>query len=97
MRLVCLLLAAVMLAPAQIEDTPKPPVVLPNGKLQRDEIRKIEHQKSVEESAQLERLAQEVKDDIEQSGDYSVSVKTLKKLDDIEKLTKSIRARIKRS
>jgi hypothetical protein len=38
-----------------------------------------------------------VKEDLDQAGEFSVSVKTLKKLDDIEKLSKSIRARMKRS
>ena len=97
MRLACLLFAAVMLAPAQIQDGPKPSVVLPSGKLQHDEVIKMEHQKTIEDAAQLLKLSQEVKDDFDQTGLYAVSAKTLKKLDDIDKLARGMRARIKRS
>jgi hypothetical protein len=97
MRLLCLFLAAVTLAPAQITDTDPPPVVLPSGKLQRDEIIKLEHQRNLEDAAQLVRLSQEVKDDLDQKGEYVLSIKTLKKLDDIDKLTKNLRSRMKRN
>jgi hypothetical protein len=70
---------------------------LPNGKLQRDEIIKAEHKKNVEDAATLARLAQEVKDDIDNSDSYIVSVKTLKKIDDIDKLAKGIRGRLARN
>ncbi len=71
-------------------------VRLPSGKLQRDEIIQAEHKKNREDAAALARLAQEVKDDLDNGDSYIVSVKTLKKLDDIEKLDKGIRARLKR-
>jgi hypothetical protein len=71
-------------------------VRLPSGRMQRDEIIEAEHKKNQEDAATLARLAQEVKDDLDNSGRYIVSVKTIKKLDDIEKLDKGIRARLKR-
>jgi hypothetical protein len=71
-------------------------VRLPSGRMQRDEIIEAEHKKNQEDAAALARLAQEVKDDLDNSERYIVSVKTIKKLDDIEKLDKGIRARLKR-
>jgi hypothetical protein len=104
MRRLCLLFAVVVLALAQHQGVPTPStpesssndVRLPSGKLQRDEIIQAEHKKNQEDAAALARLAQEVKDDLDNGDSYIVSVKTLKKLDDIEKLDKGIRARLKR-
>jgi hypothetical protein len=72
-------------------------VKLPNGKSQRDEMVKEGHKKDLENAAELARLANELKEEVEASGNFVVSVKTLKKLDDIEKLTRSIRGRLKRN
>ena len=41
---------------------------LPNGKLQQDEILKLEHNRSVQEAHQLVELSQALAKDIEQSG-----------------------------
>jgi hypothetical protein len=80
---------------------PPPPnadsdATFPNGKSQREAILKQDHKKNLEDAAQMAKLAQEVSDDIEKDDRYVVSMKTLKKLDDIEKLTKSIRGRLKK-
>jgi hypothetical protein len=82
-------------------DLPAPPdrsdnVRLPNGKLQRDEILKADQQRNLADAAELARLAAEVKEDIEKNDRYVVSVKTLKKLDDIAKLTRNIHGRLNR-
>jgi|SRR5580658_259662 hypothetical protein len=71
-------------------------VRLPNGKLQRDEILKADQERNLADAAELARLAAEVKDDIEKNDRYVVSVKTLKKLDDIAKLTRNIHGRLNR-
>jgi hypothetical protein len=44
----------------------------------------------------LLRLSEEVKADLEKGDRYVVSVKTLKKTEEIEKLARSIRGRLKR-
>jgi hypothetical protein len=80
---------------------PAPPgrsdnVRLPNGKLQRDEILKADQERNLTDAAELARLAAEVKEDIEKNDRYVVSVKTLKKLDDIAKLTRNIHGRLNR-
>jgi hypothetical protein len=68
---------------------------LPNGKLQKDEILKAEHQQNIKDAAQLADLAQQLQQDLEKN-DYTVlSISTLKKTDDIEKLAKRIRARLR--
>jgi hypothetical protein len=78
-------------APDKSED-----VRLPNGKLQREEMLKADYSRNMADAAELARLAAEVKDDIEKSDRYAVSVKTLKKLDEIAKLTRGIHGRLNR-
>ncbi len=73
-----------------------PDVQLPNGKSQSDEIMKLEHKKNLEDAATMAKLAQEVSEDLEKEDRYVMSLKTIKKLDDIEKLAKTIRGRIKK-
>jgi hypothetical protein len=77
---------------------PEPPegVRLPNGKLQREEILKADYQKTLEDVRALSKLADELKVDLEKS-DYNVlSVGTLKKTDDINRLAKRIHDRLRR-
>ncbi len=82
-------------------ESPLPPetpedVRLPNGKLQREEILKADYQKTLEDARALSKLAAELKVDLEKS-DYNVlSVGTLKKTDDIDRLARRIRDRLKR-
>lgn len=78
--------------PDSLESDPK----LPNGKSQRDEILKADHIKSRGDAEQLTKLTGEVKAELDKSEWHVVSVATLKKLDEIEKLTKRIRSRLKR-
>jgi hypothetical protein len=68
---------------------------LPNGKLQRDEILKAEFQKSREDARELFKLAEELKSDLEKNDRYVLSIATLKKTEDIEKLAKRIHDRLK--
>jgi hypothetical protein len=69
---------------------------LPNGKSQRDEILKEDYKRNLDDAAELVKLAEDLKTDLERDDRYIVSVKTLKKTDDIEKLVKNIRGRLKR-
>jgi hypothetical protein len=69
---------------------------LPNGKSQREEILKLDHKKNLEDAAAMAKLAGEVSEDLEKDDRFVVSLKTLKKLDDIEKLAKNIRGRLKK-
>ena len=72
-------------------------VKLPNGKSQKDEIIRVDYERNLRDAGELARLAEEVKDDLEKGDRYLVSSKTLKKLDDVEKLSKDIRQRLRRN
>ena len=70
-------------------------VRLPNGKVQRDEILKAEYQQNLKDAAQLADLAEQLKQELEKSDRYVLSVSTLKKTDEIEKLAKKIGSRLR--
>ena len=70
-------------------------VRLPNGKLQKDEILKAEHEQNLKDAAQLTDLAQQLQQDLEKEDRFVLSMATLKKTEDIEKLAKKIRSRLR--
>lgn len=80
-------------SPSSTED--ETDVRLPNGKVQRDEILKAEHQQNLKDAARLADLAEQLKADLEKNDRYVLSISTLKKTDEIEKLVKNIRARLR--
>jgi hypothetical protein len=69
---------------------------LPNGKSQREAIVKDDYKRNLEDAAQLAKLAEELRSDLEKGGKNVVSVKQIKQTEEIEKLARSIRARLKR-
>src|SRR6266852_3041480 len=71
-------------------------VRLPNGKSQREEMLKEDYKKNLEDAAELVKMAEDLRADLERDDRYVLSVKTLKRTDDIEKLVKNIRGRLKR-
>jgi len=73
-----------------------PDVQLPNGKSQHDEILKAEHKKNLEDAASMAKLAEEVSEELEKDDRFVMSLKTLKKLDEIERLAKAVRGRLKK-
>jgi hypothetical protein len=75
---------------------PDEPVRLPNGKLQQEEMLKLDHDKDVADARDLARLATELKDEIEKGSPHVLSVGAIRKTEDIEKLAKRIRGRIRR-
>jgi hypothetical protein len=100
LSLIVLLLGA-SFAQAPIPPRPTPPgqendTRLPNGKLQRDEIAKADYKKNLDDATELARLAAEVSSDLQKESAYVVSLKTIKKTEDIEKLARNIRGRLKK-
>ena len=83
--------------PAQSPPEKQEEIRLPNGKLQRDEILKAEHEQNVKDAAQLVEMARQLELDIEKNDRFVFSLSTLKKTDDIEKLVRKIRARLRHS
>jgi hypothetical protein len=77
------------------EDNPKN-VRLPNGKSQTDEILKDDYAKNLKDARDLTGLARGLEEDLEKNEAFVFSLSTLKKLDDMERLTKRIRSRMKR-
>ena len=71
-------------------------VRLPGGKLQKEEILKADHEKSVKDAAQLIDLAESLKAELEKDDTHVLSLSSLKKTEEIEKLAKRIRTRLKR-
>ena len=68
---------------------------LPNGKSQKDEILKAEHEQNLKDAAQLVELSEQLKEELEKNDRYVVSMSTVKKTDDIEKLVRKIRSRLR--
>ena len=73
----------------------KPDVRLPSGKLQRDEILKAEHEQNLKDAAKLSELADDLKQTLEKEDRYVFSLSTIKKTEDIEKLARKIRTRLR--
>jgi hypothetical protein len=77
-------------------NTPDEDVRLPSGKKQKDEILKADYEQNVKDAQELIVISKSFEEDLEKDDRYVLSVSSLKKLDEIEKLTKRIRARLKR-
>jgi len=71
-------------------------VRLPSGKLQKDEILKADHEKNVEDAAKLAKLADDLRAGIEKSDHNVLSVDLLKQTEEIEKLARRIRSRMRK-
>lgn len=90
-----LILTAVLCVQAQAPKFPDEPK-LPDGRSQKEEILKSEHAKSLQDADELFKLSEELKIDLEKNDRHVVSVATIRKLEEIEKLAKRIRGRLKR-
>lgn len=69
---------------------------LPNGKNQTDEILKDDYEKNLKDARDITSLARGLEEDLEKNEAFVFSLASLKKLDDMERLTKRIRSRMKR-
>ena len=76
-------------------DSPRD-VKLPNGKSQREEVLKADYEKTLQDAAQLVKLSEELQDDLIKEDRHVLSLASLKKAEDIEKLAKKIRTRLKK-
>jgi hypothetical protein len=95
-----LILCAYLLAIAMGQQNPPSPGTpqdqrLPNGKMQSDEILKAEYAANIKDAAELSQLAEQLRIDLEKNDRHVLSMATIKKTDDIEKLVKRIRTRLR--
>jgi hypothetical protein len=82
--------------PTRVPPTGDPADVrLPNGKSQRDEILKAEHEQNIKDAAKLVEMADDLKQTLEKEDRFVLSLSTVKKTEDIEKLVKKIRTRLR--
>ncbi len=69
---------------------------LPNGKSQNEEIAKADYAKSLKDAAELVELSTALQRDMETETHHVLSVSSLKKTEEIEKIAKRIRGRMRR-
>lgn len=74
----------------------KEPARLPDGRLQTEAILKEDHAKSIKDAAEVLKLAEELKMELEKNDRHVLSVASIKKTEEIEKLVKRIRSRMRR-
>ena len=74
------------------DDTPKR---LPNGKLQSDAILKSEYDQNVKDARSLTSLAKSIELDLDKNDQYVLSLGMLKKLEEVEKISKRMQSRIR--
>lgn len=68
---------------------------LPNGKSQKNAIAKSEHEQALKDTENLLAIARQLHDELKKAGDYVVPVSSVKKTEEIEKLARRIRSRLK--
>jgi ATP-dependent helicase/DNAse subunit B len=102
MRLLLTLLCLAMLsAQQQIPPPDVPPKEendrkLPNGKSQNEAILKADYEKSLKDSARLVELSQSLQQELEANDSHILSISSLKKAEEIEKIAKRIHGRLRR-
>jgi len=72
-------------------------VTLPNGKRWNDVIAEADYKRNVKDARELATIAAEIRDDIEASDKFVLSLKILRKVEDVEKLAKDLRARLRKN
>lgn len=69
---------------------------LPSGKLQRDAILEHEHKKNLEDLREIQKISAELIEELEASSGYVFSIQNLKKMEQMEKLSKQVKNRFKK-
>ena len=100
-----LLAPAVLIARAQdpqdstrslpIPENPEEDKKLPNGKSQKNAIAKEDHEQALKDANNLIAVAQQLRDELQKAGDFVVPLSSVKKTEEIEKLARRIRGRLK--
>ena len=88
--------AAQIPRPHQSSPRPDEQMPLPTPQLSQEETRKANYEKSLKDVRELTKLAEDLKTDLEKSDGFTLSLTSVKKAEQIEKLAKQIRSTIKR-
>jgi hypothetical protein len=101
LKAVCLvtLVAAALsqtIPPPEIPPKEEPDRKLPNGKSQNEAILKAEYQRTLKDAALLVELSQSLENELKSNDSHVLSLASLKKAEDIEKLAKRIHSRLRR-
>ncbi len=89
---------AAQLLPAQvIPGDDSPDTRLPNGRKQTDAILKSDYEQNVKDARELSSLSKSIELDFDKNDQNVLSLGILRKLDDVEKITKRIRGRLRRN
>jgi hypothetical protein len=98
-----LLLALLALAlaaqqpPARTEIPSPTDLVLPNGKTWKEELIAHNHAENVRDAKRLADVSAQIAQELENGDKYVFSLKTLKKVEEAEKLAKTIRDRMRQN
>ncbi|MCC7235560.1 MAG: hypothetical protein IT163_09670 [Bryobacterales bacterium] len=87
-------LPAGLLLFAQLQPQEDPPPKIKRSQIEA--ILKDDHEKSLHDAAELMRLSEELKMELEKGSAHTVSLASIRKTEEIEKLAKRIRGRLKR-
>lgn len=74
---------------------PDEDVRLPNGKSQKDAISKQARADALKEVDSLIEVAEDLRDELKRSSEYVVAVSSLRKTEEIEKLARHIRGKLR--
>ncbi|MBY0375492.1 MAG: hypothetical protein K2Q23_15970 [Bryobacteraceae bacterium] len=96
MRLFLIAALLVQLPPPQSERPDPKDLRLPNGKLQSEEVLKEEHKRTLKDVDEITRLAAEIRAEMEKNEHHVLSLGLLKKFDEIERITKRARSRVRK-
>lgn len=78
------------------QDEPPKPARMPDGRLQTEVMLEAEHKRSLAEAQVLVELALAVKAELERDTRHVLSLSQLKRLDEIERVAKRLRGRLKK-
>jgi hypothetical protein len=95
-RMVLALLAAVGFARPQVPDRPAEIDPARPRLPKTEDLLKAEHKRSVEDAGKLLQLAEDLKIEIEKNDRHVLSISAIKKTEEIERLAKRIRDRMRR-
>ena len=72
------------------------PARLPSGKSQSEEILKADYKANLADLLQMQKLIDEVKTELEKNDRHVLSLSNMKKLEELETLSRKIRGRMRR-